>query len=52
MQRAYKENWEHDKEIVYYPYHITSEYEVIANNQLLQVSNSTNYKIISISFLF
>jgi len=27
MQKNYREDWDHDKQLVYYPVHITPEYE-------------------------
>jgi len=36
MQKNYREDWDHDKQFVYYPVHITPEYEAHADVKKVQ----------------
>jgi len=36
MQKNYREDWDHDKQLVYYPVHITPEYEAHADVKKIQ----------------
>jgi len=36
LQTAYREDWDHDKQFVYYPVHITPAYEAHADVKKVQ----------------
>jgi len=42
-QKNYREDWDHDKQFVYYPVHITPEYEAHADVKKVQSDVSVLY---------
>jgi len=46
-QKAYKEDWDHEKQFVYYPVHITPEYEAHTDVKKVQSDVSNIFMFVS-----
>ena len=44
LQKTYKQDWEDEKDIMYFPYTLTQEYEGKSDLQRVEVSTTNRYK--------